>query len=159
MAYAERASALPPGSWRERFLVALRASLETLAPQRDTLAALVPVLVGDREQGLFAPGTGFSRQRVQQVFVAAVTEASDAPPGPLGDALGRLLYLAHLLVLLAWLLDRSAGQRATSGFVALLERSLPLAAIALRLPPASQLLRTADALVREGLFGERDAAR
>jgi AcrR family transcriptional regulator len=154
-AFAERASALPDGAWRERFAFALRTSLATLAPQRATLAALAPVLVGDREQGLFAPRTAFSRQRVQQVFVAAVTGSSDAPSGPVGEALGRLLYLAHLLALLWWLLDRSPGQRATERLVALVERALPLLSAALRLPAAASLVDAADRLVREGLFGER----
>jgi len=157
--HVERARAMPAGPWRERFLFALRASLTTLAPQRDTLAALVPVLVGDREQGLFAPRTAFSRQRVQQVFESAVTGASDPPAQ--AESLGRLLYLAHLLLLLGWLLDRSPRQRASAALVALLERALPLASAALRLPAAARLIRTADALAREGLFGERveDEAR
>jgi AcrR family transcriptional regulator len=157
--YAERASALPDGSWRERFLFALRASLETLAPQRDTLAALVPVLVGDREHGLFAPRTAFSRWRVQHVFTTAVTGANDAPDAASGEPLGRLLYLAHLLLLLWWLLDRSPSQRATSAAITLLQRALPLAAAALRFPGAAELVRAADALVREGLFGETAEAR
>lgn len=157
-AYAERAHALPAGPWRDRFVFALRTSLETLAPQRETLAALVPVLVGDRAQGLFAPGTSFSRQRVQQVFVDAVEGAADAPGAPSPAALGRLLYLAHLLVLLWWLLDRSAGQRATFGALSLLERALPLLAAALRVPGAGALLARADALVRDGLYGEADGA-
>jgi AcrR family transcriptional regulator len=153
-AYAERARAMSAGVWRERFLFTLRTSLATLAPQRDTLAALVPVLVGDRHHGLFAPGTAFSRQRVQQVFVAAVSGANDAPAAPTAEALGRLLYLAHLVTLLWWLLDRSPHQRATSGLLALLERVLPLLSVALRMPGASTLVAAADALVRDGLFGE-----
>jgi len=152
--YATRAQAMAAGSWRERFVFALRTSLETLAPQRDTLAALVPVLVGDRDDGLFAPSTAFSRRRVQQVFLDAVSGAGDAPAAPVSGPLGRLLYLAHLVILLWWLLDRSPGQRATSGLLSLLERALPLLTVALRVPGAAALLTAADALVREGLFGE-----
>src|SRR6266542_2506352 len=132
--YAERAAALPRGRWRDRFLHALTASLETLAPQRRTLAALVPVLVGDADEGLFAPRTAFSRLRVQRVFVESVTGASDAPRGHLGPALGRLLYLVHLAVLLWWLLDKSPGQRATQALLTLLGRGVRLAAPALRVP-------------------------
>lgn len=157
-AYAERARAMPAGSWRDRFVFALRASLETLAPQRDTLAALVPVLVADREHGLFAPATSFSRRRVQEAFAYAVEGAADAPGAPSPAALGRLLYLAHLLILLWWLLDRSRGQRATLGALSLLERALPLLAAALRVPGAAALVERADALVRDGLYGEADSA-
>src|SRR5713101_233169 len=67
--YAARAAQMRPGRWRERFLHALRASLEVLRPHRDTLASLVPILVGDANEGLFAPSTAFSRIRVQGVFV------------------------------------------------------------------------------------------
>jgi AcrR family transcriptional regulator len=151
-AYATRAENMRPGRWRDRFLYALKTSLDVLAPQRDTLAALVPVLVGDVHDGLFAPSTAFSRLRVQAVFVQAVVVATDAPRGALGPALGRLLYLVHLAVLLWWLLDQSPGQRATQALLALLGRALRLAAPALRVPGVPGLLIAGDALVREALF-------
>jgi AcrR family transcriptional regulator len=151
-AYAARAEAMRPGRWRDRFLYALKTSLDVLGPQRDTLAALVPVLVGDANEGLLAPGTAFSRLRVQAVFVQAVVAATDAPRGAPGPALGRLLYLAHLAVLLWWLLDKSPGQRATQALLALIGRGLRLAAPALRVPGVPGLLIAGDALVREALF-------
>ena len=152
-AYAARA-ALPPGRWRDRALFALRLSLEVLAPHRRTLAALVPVLVGDREDGLFAPNTAFSRVRVQGVFADAISGASDAPARELAGALGRLFYLVHLAVLLWWLLDKSPQQRATTALVALLARSMPSAALALRLPAVRSMVRSGDALFREALFDD-----
>ena len=152
--YATEAAGMPAGRWRERFLYALNTSLAVLAPHRQTLAALVPVLVGDAHEGLFAPNTAFSRRRVQAVFVAAVTGARDAPRGALGEALGRLLYLVHLAVLLWWLLDKSPQQRATQALLALLGRALRLAAPALRIPGVSALVIAGDALVREALFGD-----
>lgn len=153
-AYAARAAAMRPGRWRDRSLYALRTSLEVLDPHRGTLAALVPILVGDPDEGLFAPSTAFSRLRVQAVFVQAVLGASDAPRGALGPALGRLLYLVHLAVLLWWLLDKSPGQWATQALLALLERALRLAAPALRVPGVPRLLVSADALLRAALFDE-----
>ena len=111
--YASSASRMPAGPWRERFLNAMRTSLEVLGPHRGTLAALVPILVGDADEGLFARGTAFSRLRVQRIFAEAVLGASDVPKPEVAEALGRLLYLAHLAVILWWLLDKSAGQRAT----------------------------------------------
>jgi len=150
--YAARAEAMAAGRWRDRFLFALKTSLDVLRPHRDTLASLVPILVGDANDGLFAPGTAFSRQRVQGVFVAAVEGARDAPRGQVAPALGRLLYLLHLQILLWWLLDKSTSQRATAALVALVERALLLAATALRVPGVSGLLVSADALVREALL-------
>lgn len=155
--YAAEARALQPGRWRERFMYALETSLGVLRPHRGTLAALVPVLVGDENEGLFAPATAFSRLRVQAVFVEAAVDAGDAPRGALAPALGRLLYLLHLAVLLWWLLDRSPDQRATRALLALLRRALRLAAPALHFPGVPGLVTTLDALVREALFGEAPA--
>src|SRR5712671_7291805 len=59
--YAARATEMGTGKWRDRFLFALTTSLRVLLPHRGTLGALVPVLVGDATEGLFAPATRFSR--------------------------------------------------------------------------------------------------
>jgi AcrR family transcriptional regulator len=152
--YAARALAMPRGKWRERFLFALATSLEVLAPHRTAMKGLVPVLVGDPEEGVFAPGMAFSRERVQRVFELAVSEATDSPGAPLAPALGRLLYLVHLAVLLWWLLDRSAHQRATAALVGLARQILPSAALTLRLSPVRRLLVSGDALFREAMLGE-----
>ncbi|TAJ17031.1 MAG: TetR/AcrR family transcriptional regulator [Planctomycetota bacterium] len=151
-AYAERTQALPAGRWRERFLVALRASLDVLGPHRSTLVALVPALVGG-DESLFAPATAFSRERVERAFVAAVEGADDAPGPALAAALGRVLYLVHLALILWWLLDRSPGQRATRGLVALTERALPPLALVLKLPLVRNLVVDFDASAREALQG------
>jgi AcrR family transcriptional regulator len=155
--YAAHAT-LPPGRWRDRSVHALRASLRVLGPHRRTLSALVPVLVGDRDEGLFAPKTAFSRARVQAVFAEAVAGATDAPKPDLAGPLGRLLYLVHLAVLLWWLLDKSPRQRATNALVALIERAMPMAAVALRLAPVRSMVRSGDALFREALFDDAETA-
>src|SRR5690242_19037026 len=98
--FATEAAGMPPGRWRDRFLYALETSLRTLRPHRVTLRALVPVMVGDVDEGVFARSTAFSRARVQAIFRTAVVEANDAPTEKLAEALGRLLYLIHLGVIL-----------------------------------------------------------
>ena len=150
--YAQQAEGMPRGRWRDRFMFALRTSLEVLEPHRTALRALTPVLVGDPEEGIFAASTAFSRMRVQRVFEAAVTDATDAPPQPLAASLGRLLYMIHLAVLLWWLLDKSARQRATASLVSLTQQLLPSAALALRVPPVRRFVIAVDALMRDGLF-------
>jgi AcrR family transcriptional regulator len=150
--YARRAATIGAGRWRDRFLFALNTSLEVLAPHQQALRALTPVLVGDPEEGIFAAGTAFSRLRVQRVFEEAVAGASDAPKPPLADALGRLLYLVHLAVLLWWLLDKSANQRATAALVTLTRQLLPSLALTLRAPPVRRFVIAIDELVREALF-------
>lgn len=149
---------MKPGKWRERFLFSLETSLRALRPHRTTLRALIPVLIGDPDDGVFAAGTAFSRVRVQQVFEDAVAGAADAPTAPIAGALGRLLYLVHLAVLLWWLLDKTPRQRATDALVALTEQLLPSAALTLRLPPIRRFVIAFDALIREGLFGSPGVA-
>jgi AcrR family transcriptional regulator len=156
--YARQAAEMPPGRWRDRFIFALNTSLRVLKPHQLALRALTPVLVGDPEEGIFSGSTAFSRLRVQHVFEAAVVEASDAPKQPLAAALGRLLYLVHLAVLLWWLLDTSAKQRATAALVALTQQLLPSAALALRVPPVRRFVISVDELSRDALFGSPVAA-
>jgi AcrR family transcriptional regulator len=150
--YARQAEAMPPGKWRDRFIFALRTSISVLEPHRTALLALTPVLVGDPEEGIFAASTAFSRLRVQRVFEAAVTGATDAPREPLAESLGRLLYMVHLSVLLWWLLDKSAHQRATASLVSLNQQLLPSASLALRVPPVRRFVIAVDALIREALL-------
>ena len=151
-AYARQAEHMPPGKWRDRFLFALKTSLDVLAPHRVVLKALIPVLVGDPEDGVFADNTGFARARVQSVFEQSVMQATDAPKEPLAQALGRMLYLVHLAVLLWWLLDRSAKQRATSMLITTTEQLLPSAALTLRVPPVRRFVLSIDELIREALL-------
>lgn len=155
--YARDAADLPSGKWRDRFLSALESSLRVLGPHRVTLRALVPVMVGDVEEGVFAPSTAFSRRRVQTVFAAVVVDATDAPARKLGEALGRLLYLLHLAVILWWLLDKSPGQRATRALVALLRQMLPSAVLTLRLAPVRRFVEAADQVLHDGLLDGLEA--
>ncbi len=157
--FAQQAAEMPRGKWRERFIFALELSLRALGPHRVTLRALAPVMVGDGEEGVFAQQATFSRLRVQSAFQEAVTGATDAPKRPLGESLGHLLYLAHLGVVLWWLLDRSPGQRATSALVGLIRQMLPSAALALHLRPVRGFVQSAAALFRDGLLGEQPQAQ
>jgi len=68
------------------------------------------------------------------------------------EALGRLLYMLHLMVILLWLLDRSPKQRATAAMMAFLEKSLSSFALALRLPPIRSLVAAADTVFQEALM-------
>ncbi len=150
--YARQTAELPAGKWRDRFVFALKTSLQVLEPHQMALRALTPVMVGDPEEGIFSASTAFSRLRVQRVFEEVVTGSSDAPRQPLAEALGRILYLVHLAVLLWWLLDKSAHQRATTALVSLTQQLLPSAALALRVPTVRTFVISVDELIREALF-------
>lgn len=149
-----RAAAMPRGRWRDRFTFALENVLTVLGPHRQTLAALIPVLVSNGPDGVFSPSTAFSRVRAQRVFQDAVLGATDAPRPEVAAALGRLLYLTHLAVLMWWLLDKSPGQRATGALTRLLASSLPAATMTLKLPKVSRFILAGDRLFREALVGE-----
>jgi AcrR family transcriptional regulator len=156
--FAREVAVLPQGRWRARFMVALRASLTVLGPHRETLAGLIPLLVSRSEESVLSSATAFSRERVEGAFVAAVVEASDAPKGDAARALGRILYLAHLGVLLWWLLDRSRGQRATTLLLAFAEKALAPVALALRLPATRRLLAEFDTAAEAALWGDEEAS-
>lgn len=148
----EAGESAPAGRWRDRVMAAIEGSLTVLGPHRLTLQALVPVMLGDTEEGLLAPSTADSRHRVQAVFRDAVVKASDAPSPALAESVGRLSYLLHLGVILWWLLDRSEAQQATRGLVRLLGRMLPALALALRLPLVRGFVKSADGLAADA-FG------
>jgi AcrR family transcriptional regulator len=150
--FARELESMPRGRWRERFVFALELSLRVLGPHRVTLRALAPLMVGSTEDGVFAQNTMLSRDRVMAAFRLAVTGATDAPDDALAESLGRLLYLAHLGVILWWLLDRTPHQRATKALVALIGQMLPSATLALRLPAVKGFVRSADALFQEALL-------
>ena len=152
--YARQALAMPRGTWRERFIFALQTSLNVLGPHRVALRGLIPVLVGDPEESVFARSAAFSRMRVQGVFEEAVVGSTDVPTRTLAEAIGRLLYLVHLAVLLWWLLDKSSKQRATTALVLLFQQVLPSAGLTLRLPPVRRFVVSADELLREALFND-----
>ena len=158
--FVTAARVLPAGKWRERFVTALEISLGVVTPHRIALRAVAPVLVGSPDEGVFSERTLFSRIRVQGVFERAVADATDAPAPALAAALGRVCYLAHLAVVLCWLLDRSEAQRATMALVALVRHTLPSAGLALRLRAVRSLVLAADALLAEALFedGAHEAA-
>jgi AcrR family transcriptional regulator len=152
--FAGQAAHMTSGKWRDRFIFAVKTSLHVLEPHRVAIRALIPVLVGDPDDGVFSSGTAFSRQRVQRVFEAAVVGSSDAPRLPVAEALGRILYLVHLAVLLWWLLDKTPKQRATAALLALIEQLLPSVAMTLRLAPIRRFVTAMDGLIREALFGD-----
>ena len=152
--YARQALEMPRGRWSGRFIFALQTSLHVLEPHRIALRGLIPVLVGDPEEGVFAQSAAFSRVRVQRVFEEAVVGSTDAPARSLAEAIGRLLYLVHLAVLLWWLLDKSSKQRATAALVSLFQQVLPSAGLTLRLPPVRRFVISADELLCEALFDD-----
>ncbi len=157
--FATRAEDLPRGTWRQRFIHVMKTSLDVLGPHRDTLVALVPALVAGPDEGLFSPATAFSRKRVHAAFARAVDGARDAPPERVAASLARVLYVAHLGVILWWLLDRTSEQRATRSLIAWLQRVLAPIALALRLKSVRALVTELDRLIGEALLGRTESGQ
>jgi AcrR family transcriptional regulator len=152
--YARRVRHSAKRLWIDRVVAAVEVSIDTLRPHRDALVALIPVLVSNDGDGVLSPERASSRRLVQDAFVAAIGEADDAPDPAMAEALGRLFYIAHLVVLLLWLLDKSSRQRATGRLLAAIDQRKSWIALALTLPQMRPLVEAADALVREGLLCE-----
>ena len=144
---------LEPGKWRDRFMIALRHSLSVLTPHREAIVALVPTLV-DREMGVLSAATSVARDRVSGVFLQSVVQADDAPPEPVASALGRVLYMAHLGVVLWWSLDQSGGQHTTDKITHLISNLLPLFSISLITPPVRKIVLQIDDLVGEAFWAQ-----
>ena len=151
--YAREAADMPPGRWRDRFLFALQTSLDVLEAASSRPAG-THAGAGRRSgrghlfraHGVLAPPRPAASSKKPSAARAT------RPKPPLAAALGRLLYLVHLAVLLWWLLDKSANQRATAALVSLTRQLLPSAALALRVPPVRRFVLAFDELVREALF-------
>lgn len=143
--------------WVDRVLTALSASIETLKPHRDVLTALIPALVSNEGDGVLAPERAVSRLRVQDAFVAAITEAEDSPDRAYAEALGRLFYLGHLVFILLWLLDKTDEQRATLELLEIVDANREWVAMALVFPQIRPLVEAADALIQHGLLGVRSS--
>lgn len=149
--YVAQVRACQARSWRERFLFALHTTLEVLRPHRETLSALVPVLVGE-DGGLLADPESFSRGEVLGAFVEMVNGAPDSPDAATAESLGRVLYFLHLGVVLWWLLDRSESQRATDRMLASIERSSVVFSLGARLPWTRRFIRGGDEILRLAFF-------
>lgn len=153
--FSARVAQAPTGSWAQRAEFALEASFSVLAPHRDTIGALLGAMLTRRGDGIYVPWAA-NQAQVRQGFVDAVSGATNAPANP--DALGELLYLAHLGALLFWLLDRSVDQVATTQLRAWIARTTPLLAPVLSLPLVRGPVQSLVDIVRLGVYGDRPPA-
>ena len=65
-----------------------------------------------------------------------------------------LSYVAHLAIILWWLLDRSPDQSATKALVALRRQLLPSVALTPHVAYAQRICAVSERALREGLLGE-----
>ncbi len=92
---------MPAGTVAERFRAAMERKLALVQEHRGTLLALVgKALDPEARVHVLGSGTEVVRSKVSGVFWLAVTGATDAPSRLEAARLSRLLYGAHLLLLL-----------------------------------------------------------
>jgi AcrR family transcriptional regulator len=147
----ERRATFPEGTWLVRYVAALRLSIDVLRPHREALRGMISSLVVPPGHPLFIPGNQPSHERVRSKFVEAVTRSAAPPPN--AERLGRALYLAHLGLVLGFLLDRSPGQKATFEALDVLERFAPFAGVWLDFGAVAGLTDVASRLLEQAVLG------
>ena len=145
----EQVVLLPPGSLATRFCAAMELKLGLLAPHRRAFAALAGVALDpDAALGVLGDDAANVRARVRRAFERVLAGASDAPAARDQAALVSLLYGVHLLLILVWLQDRSAGAPSVRAALTLVRQGLSAAGPFLSLPPVRAGLRKIEAILK-----------
>jgi pyoverdine/dityrosine biosynthesis protein Dit1 len=149
---------LPAGTVAERFHAVLRTKFALVAPYRPALAALSATLLDPRhELGALHPQTEIIRNRVQGIFAASVEGASDRPAGSTA-ALTRVLYGAHLALMLLWCQDRTPDTATAIAALDIARDTLAFAVPFLGFPQAGPALARLDGIFRPLLEPVEDGA-
>ena len=143
--FEAEAAALPPGPLAKRFAAVMGSHLRRLEAHRETMGALFAAgLAPNSEVAVLGDGAAGVRSRIWRVFEGVTAGASDAPKRGQKEQMATLLYAAHLLFVLFWLQDRSAGQAKTHellGFAQeMLGRLRPVLGLPLVAKPLTKLV-------------------
>jgi AcrR family transcriptional regulator len=150
VAHRERSAAVLAGggSLTERLLAVERAGIEVMSPYHGFGSAFVgTAIVPGAAVSPFSEESAGARELSMAIFRDVVEGASPAVPAKLAPVLPDLLWLAHLSVVLFWVIDTSPGQERTQQ---LIERSVAMLGSALRvarLPGASTLVKQVGAVL------------
>lgn len=135
----------------DRIAIVYRTGLDQLTAYHDHAAEFLSAAVSPRSEiNPLAEASGEARAITEGLFAEAVHGArSGTVPKDLAEALPTVLFLAHLLLALFWVYDRSEGQQRTRRLLdrglALLRTTLPLA----RLPIVRGVVRDLLGLIAE----------
>jgi len=138
-AFDDACAVVPAGALGVRFEQVMRRRLELLVQHRSMLRALLPLaLDASSGIGVWSSSTSQVRARVLAVF----SRVAD------GDGqTAELLYLLHLAVLLAWLIDNSKDGRGTEAALALVVDGLGFAGPLLGNPIAGLVIERLRAVI------------
>jgi AcrR family transcriptional regulator len=150
---------LPPAPMSQRFFDTMQEILRTVAPYRGAWvgifgAAMNPTspvsVLGDRMFDL--------RAQMRIGLEGLVSGASDAPKlAEQTRALGLLLYVAHLLLLLFWIADRSAENRLTQQMLELARDLFNMLRPAMVMPPIAKGILRVASILEPVFIGEKPA--
>ena len=84
-------------------------------------------------------------------FFRAIAEAKTKPSEDILESLARLTYMAHLAVLLFWLLDKSENQKATKQLLVLYKNMLKPLALGIKWGGAKNIIKNIDKILTSGL--------
>jgi AcrR family transcriptional regulator len=149
-AHRERSAAVlaGAGTLSERLLGVERAGLEVMAPYHGFGAAFVgTAIVPGAAVSPFSEESAGARELSMAIYREVVAGAVPAVPARLAQVLPDLLWLAHLSVILYWVIDTSPDQERAGRLV---ERSVAMLASAVRLsrlPGAAGLIGQVGAVL------------
>jgi len=136
------------GTLSERLMGVERAGLEVMAPYHGFGAAFVgTAIVPGATVSPFSEESAGARELSMEIYRDVVAGASPAVPARLAQVLPDLLWLAHLSVILYWVIDTSPDQERTHQLV---DRSIPVLTSAVRvarLPGAARLVGQVGAVL------------
>lgn len=129
----------------DRLRIVYSTGLDQLAPYHAHAAEFVSAAFTPRSRiNPLSEDSAAARSITESLFAAAVRGAKHALPSDVAATLPRALFLAHLLLALAWVYDRTPGQTRTRTLLdrglTLLKLALPLARMPLVRRPLAELL-------------------
>jgi len=137
----EEVGRLPPGPLAKRFVQAIEADLRRLTQHRVTMGALFSAgLAPNSEVAVLGERAAGIRARVWGIFRTVISGATDAPKPAQAAQLTTLFYAAHLLIVLFWLQDQSAGQEKTRELLVFAREIIGRLRPVLGLPPVAKPL-------------------
>ncbi len=127
--------ALEANSMADRFHQAMLDKLEQITPYRDALAALIGQSMNpNTKTSLVGDYTVNIRQLSIEGFRRLVFDSKDALNGDKGEQMAKILYVAHMGIILFWLYDRTPDYKATHRLLHLIHDLFKMARPMLFLP-------------------------
>jgi AcrR family transcriptional regulator len=143
------ASHLPGDSVSARYTAVIRHKLQRLTPYRRALGSIATMALDpESEIGVMNEHSAGLRARNAAVYQAVVAGSRDVNAAS-AISLARILYVLDLLLVFAWMQDRSTGQSATNRLIGMLEEALRFLPMALWLPPVRAILERLEPLLTD----------